>query len=422
MTANLKTSQLITNEVLRIAHNSSAFLGNMRTDYQKMYASGGYKPGTSFAIRSPIKFTTRSGPTVNIQDANEPTVPLTLNPELGIDFDVSDVQLVTAIGNGGSLDADFRNRFCKPAGMQIAATLDYQIGQQIYKGISSFAGTPGTVPNTAQAILDAAVLLDNLAVPRDGDRMAALTPIANSKIVGGMGNLFNDQKTVSDQNKTGLMKTNLGVDFIMSQNLPVHTVGPLGGTPLVNGANQGVINTGTTDNPRADTTSLITNGWTAAAAVRLNAGDVITLAGVFGVNPETKQSTGALREFVVTAQASSDGTGAATLVIAPAIIAGGAYQNVTARPASGAAIVVVTGTANTSYGQNLIWHKDAIQFVSVDLDLPNGMDMASRASYDGVSLRFVRGFDITNNRRISRFDIVWGAALVLPDFAARLTS
>jgi hypothetical protein len=422
MTATLQTAQLITNDVLRIAHNNSAFLGNCRTDLQKLYGGAGMKPGQTVYARAPMQFTTRSGATANVQDSNEYTVPLTLNPELGIDFDITDNLLVTAVGNGGSINEDFRERWIKPAGLKLAAAVDSGIINSVYKSIANFAGTPGTPLGTTQAVLDAQAILDDFAVPRDGERMLALAPASMAKLVGAMSGLFNDQKTISEQNKTGLLKTYLGADFMLSQNVPTHTVGPLGGTPVVNGANQGTINAGATDNPRANTTSLVTNGWTAAAAARLKAGDVVTLAGVFAVNPETKASTGNLRQFVVTADVSSDASGNATLILSPAIIAGGAYQNVTTRPANSAAITVVTGTASTAYRQNILWHKDAIQFLSVDMDLPGGMDMAARASYDGLSLRFLRGFDILNNKRISRFDVLYGAALVLPDFAMRVTN
>ena len=40
----LVTSTIVTNEVLRIAHNSSAFLGNVNSDYDDVWA-GQYKPG-----------------------------------------------------------------------------------------------------------------------------------------------------------------------------------------------------------------------------------------------------------------------------------------------------------------------------------------------------------------------------------------
>ena len=40
----LVTSTVVTNEVLRIAHNASAFLGNLNTDYDDAW-EGKYKPG-----------------------------------------------------------------------------------------------------------------------------------------------------------------------------------------------------------------------------------------------------------------------------------------------------------------------------------------------------------------------------------------
>jgi hypothetical protein len=55
----LVTSQIITNEVLRIAHNASAFLGNMNTDYKESW-NGEYKPGSTVKARGPVQFTHRT--------------------------------------------------------------------------------------------------------------------------------------------------------------------------------------------------------------------------------------------------------------------------------------------------------------------------------------------------------------------------
>lgn len=414
MANNLITSSIITNETLRIIHNNSAFLGNVNTEFEDQFAKKGLKAGSVVNVRNPVQYTVRDGAVANIQDVNESTVPVTMESEFGIDWAFSDYDLKLSID-------EFSKRYLEPAGKRMAAELDLRIATRFYRGVPNFAGTPGTTPSTAQAILDAAVYLDNKACPRDDNRMLALTPLANAKLVGGMSGLFNDQATQGRQLKTGMMATNLGVDFIMSQNLPTHTVGALGGTPLVNGANQGLINSGSTDNPYAASTSLITDGWTAAVGNRLKRGDVFTIAGVFAVNPETKQNTGLLQQFVVTADAASDGSGNLTTVIYPAIIAGGAYQNVNARPADNAAITVLTGSASTTYGQNIMFHRDAFTLVTADLEVPNGMDMAEKAVYDGVSLRFVRGFDITNNRRICRFDMLAGYGLLRPEWAVRIT-
>jgi hypothetical protein len=408
------TSSIIANETLRILHNESAFLGNINTEYEDQFANKGMKAGSVVNVRQPVQYTIRDGATINIQDVNEPTVPITMEAEFGIDWAFSDYDLKLTID-------EFSKRYLAPAAKRLAAELDLRIATRFYRGVANFSGTPGTPISTAQAVLDAAVLLDNAACPRTDGRMLALTPLSNAKLVGGMSGLFNDQATQGKQLKNGMMSTNLGLDFIMSQNLPTHTVGGLGGTPLVNGANQGLINAGATDNPSAATTSLVTDGWTAAVANRLKRGDVFTIAGVTAVNPETKVSTGVLRQFIATADAASDGAGNLTVAIYPAIIAGGAYQNVTARPADNAAITVLTGTASTAYGQNLMFHRDAFTLVTADMELPKGMDMAERAVEDGVSIRFVRGYDITNNRRICRFDLLAGYGLLRPEWAVRVT-
>ena len=420
----LVTSQIITNEVLRIAHNASAFLGNVNTDYNDSWDKE-LKPGQTIQARAPVQFTHRDGETASVQDIREDSVPVTLQPLLGLDFAVGSTDLVTSIGTDGKISKAFRERYVKPAGLKLAALLDFRVGTAMKNGFHQMVGTPGTPPATFADLLQAGVPLDRMSVPRDGMRMAAIEPGANATIVAGLSGLFNNKEVLGEQYKTGVIKTGAGLDIAMSQNVPTHTVGPLGGTPAVNGANQGLINAGATDNPRAATTSLVTNGWTAAAALRLNAGDTFTIANVFSVNPETKQSTGVLQSFLVTAAVSSDGAGNATIVVSPAIIAGGAYQNVTARPANGALLTITSGAANTSYTQNLVWHRDAFTFVSPTQPLPGGMDYAANASLadeGGVSLRFLRGYDITTNRFISRFDILWGGAVTLPNFGVRRTN
>lgn len=413
MADNIITSSMITAETLRILHNESVFLPNVNREYDEQFAKKGAKAGATVNVRRPVQYTVRSGATANFQDVNETTVPITIQPEFGIDWDFTDFDLTLSIDK-------FSERYLQPAGKRLATELDMRVAS-LYKQVYNFTGTPGTTPSTALAALNAGVYLDNNACARDGNRTMGLTPLAQAYMVDGLKGLFNSQQEVGKQYKSGMMGTALGMDFQMSQNLPTHTVGPLGGTPLVNGANQGLINSGATDNPYASTLALSTKGWTAAAAARLKAGDVFTIAGVFAVNPENKQSTGLLQQFVVMADFSSDGSGNGSVTISPGIIAGGAYQNVTARPADSAAITVLTGSANTGYGQNMLFHKDAFTLVTVDMDLPRGMDMAERMVSDGVSLRFVRGFDITNNKRLCRFDILAGYAALRPEWACRLT-
>lgn len=414
MADNLITSTVILAETMRVLHNESAFLQHINRQYNDEFAKKGRKAGATVSPRRPVRGTVRSGATANFQDINETSEPITIEPEFGIDWDFTDYDLTLSVDK-------FSERYLQPFGKQLATELDIRIASRFYPRISNFTGTPGTRPSTTLAVGTAQAYLDDMSCPRDS-RVLALEPLAMANMVEATKGAFNDQKAVGQQYLKGLIKTHLGCDYQMSPNVPNHTVGGLGGTPLVNGANQGTINVGSTDNPFAATTSLVTDGWTAAVANRLKAGDVITLAGVFAVNPDNRQSLGYLKTFTVQADVASDGSGNATIVLSPAIIAGGAYQNVTARPADNAAIVVLTGAASTNYRQNILFHKDAFTMVTVDMDIPKGMDMAEKLEYDGLSMRFVRGFDITNNKRLCRFDIMAGFGSLQRDWAIRLTS
>jgi len=410
----LITPSWITKTTLAHLMNTSAFAPYVNKDYTDQFRAGGAKVGTTINVRKPVQGTIRSGATASIQDVNEPQVPITVEPEFGIDWQFTDFDLTLTVDK-------FEERYLAPFGSRLAAEFDLRCAQRLYQKVYNFVGTPGTSPATADIGLQASEVLDNNACPRGDVRHFSLTPKANRTLIGGLSGFFNSQSVLGKQYESGMLQKSLGFEPHMSQNLPTHTVGGLGGTPLVNGANQGIINSGATDNPRADYTDLVTDGWTAAAANRLKAGDVFTIAGVFAVQPITKQVLADLQRFVVASDVSSDGSGNATVRIYPAIIAGGAYQNVSARPADNAAITVLTGTANTAYAQNIMFHRDALSVVTMEMDVPGGMDMASSSDYEGVSLRFVRGFDITNNKRICRFDMLAGFGVLRPEWACRVS-
>jgi hypothetical protein len=147
-------------------------------------------------------------------------------------------------------------------------------------------------------------------------------------------------------------------------------------------------------------------------------GDVFTIAGVYAVNPQTRETTGSLQQFVVTADTSGSST--ATVTVSPAIYtATNALATVDSFPVSGA-VVTMLGSAASQYAQNLVYHRDAITFATADLLLPNGVDMASRAVHNGISLRVVRQYDINNDRMPCRIDVLYGYSAIRPAMAARI--
>jgi P22 coat protein - gene protein 5 len=407
MADSLLTPTEIVRRSLAILHEESVFLQSIDRQYDNRFANSGAsvsgKIGPNLQIRDTVKFVTRTGATWTNQDVTERSRTLTVSTLKGIDWDFDEVDLALTID-------EFADRYLKPAMSQLAAELEYSaflMAEDVWNQV----GTIGTTPATTTPFLDASKTLNKALAPRS-DRYCLINPDAEAASIGGLQALFNSQKVIADQFETGQIGNFAGFKIKTTSLIRNHTVGPLGGTPLVNGASQGI------SAGHSYTTTLVTDGWTAAAASRLANGDIITLAGVNSVHPESRQSTGVLQQFRVNA-VSSDGAGNLSAVISPAIITGGAYQTVSGSPADNAAITVL-GTANVVHPMNLGFHKSAFTWVSADLELPKGMDMASKSTIDGVSMRFLRGYDIINNRRICRFDILSGQLAQRPDLAVRI--
>lgn len=395
------TSSVITNESLAVLENNLTFSKGVIRDYDDKFGVAGAKIGTTLNIRKPARYVGRTGAAIGVEDHTETQVALTLDTQFGVDVSFTSQELTL------SIDA-FSDRIVKPAMATIANKIDRDGLTMGYQSAYNAVGTPGATPATAAVFLAAGAKLDFEAAPRDGQRSLAIDPLANASMVDVLKGLFQSSEKISDQYEQGNMGQAFGFKWSMDQNVVAHTVGPLGGTPLVNGASQ----TGS---------SLITDGWTAAAASRLKKGDVFTIANVYAVNPQSRQSTGQLRQFVVTADVSSDGSGNLTAAISPAIVTSGAFQNVNAGPADNAAITVL-GAASTVTPANLAFHKDAFVLGCADLLLPKGVDMASRSASKkvGLSVRMVRQYAINTDAFPCRFDVLYGWKALYPELACRI--
>lgn len=400
MANSLLTISMITREALMVLENNLSFAKGVNRTFDDQFGISGAKLGDTLNIRKPPRYIGRSGATLSVEDSTETSVPLQLGTQFGVDINFTSKDLTLSID-------DFSKRFIKPAMATVANKIDFD-GLQQYKNVYNAVGVPGTTPSALLTYLQAGAKMDFEGCPRDGQRSIAIDPNAQATTVDALKGLFQSSEKISDQYEQGNMGLAAGFKWSMDQNIAVAAVGPLGGTPAVNGASQ----TGS---------SLVTNGWTAAAAARLVAGDVFTIAGVFAVNPQSRQSTGQLRQFVVTAAVSSDGSGNATIPISPAITPSGAFQTVTASPASGA-LLTVLGAANTSTVQNMAYHRDAFVLGCADLVVPKGIDMAARISDPqlGLSVRMVRNYDIVNDKFPCRLDILYGWATLRPELACRI--
>lgn len=313
----------------------------------------------------------------------------------------------------------FGERYIESGVQLIVQRVDSE-GLLLYQGVYNFVGVPGTTPTSLNTYVNAGVQLHNMATPTGMMRSSMVSPAMEGAILGFNSNIFNPAKTISDQYMTGRMGTAVGQKFSMDQNIRRQVVGTCTGSvpTMTTAANQ-------------SGNSILTTGWTANAAV-LNAGDIISIANVNGVNPLSWISYGLRRTFVVTQNVVAAGDGTATIYISPAIDAdpNSPFQTVDSLPAANAVIYVyeqATGAAMNAISgvqsaQGLVFHRDAFTLACARLELPGGMDWSEEVTNPkiGLSMRLTRGFDIRTNQRITRINMFGGWALLRPEMACRV--
>jgi len=398
MSNNILTIDMITRKSLEILENNLVLTRNVNRQYDDSFAVEGAKIGSTLRIRLPDRALVTDGATLQVQDDNEQSTSLSVSNQkhIGVNFTSAELTM--------QLD-DFAERVLKPRISQLASSIDADVANA-YKSIYQSVGTPGTTPATSSVLLQAQQKLNESAAGMS-PRYATVNPAANAGLVEGMKGLFNPTGTIARQFKNGIMGEGvLGFDEVnMSQSIKQHTNGDWGTSITVTST---VSTQGQATLPISFTGSSKT--W--------NVGDVFTVAGVYAVNPQTRESTGSLQQFTVTAVATGSST--ATLSISPALYtATQALATVDAFPQA-SAVVTMLGSANGQYAQNLVYHKDAITFATADLLLPQGVDMVSRAVHNGISLRVIRQYDINNDRMPCRIDVLYGYAAIRPQMAARI--
>jgi hypothetical protein len=398
MSNSILTIDMITRKALEILENNLVLTRNVNRQYDDSFAVEGAKIGSTLRIRLPDRALVTDGAALQVQDDNEQFTTLTVASQkhIGVNFTSAELTM--------QLD-DFAERVLKPRISQLASSIDADVANA-YKTIGNTVGTPGTTPSTSLVLFQAQQKLnENAAVM--SPRYATVNPAANAGLVEGMKGLFNPTDTISKQFKNGMMGTGvLGFDEInMSQSIKQHTTGSRVAT--------GNSVTTTVTSQGASSIAL-----TIGSGLTVKAGDVFTVAGCFAVNPQTRESTGSLFQFVALADATASGT-AIVVNVAPIYTAANALATVDSFPASGAAVVFV-GAASSQYAQNLVYHKDAITFATADLLLPQGVDMAARAVHNGISLRVVRQYDINNDRMPCRIDVLYGFNTIRPQMGCRI--
>lgn len=395
------TAQEITREALDVLHSKLNFIQSINRQYDSSFSKKGAKIGTSLKIRLPNEYEVRTGATYSGQGHNEQSETLVVATQKGVDSEISSLDLTM------SMD-DFRERVLVPQMSVLAAVMEKD-ALDMTLDVANTVGTPGTIPGStaSQALLpwlQAKQRLEENLAP--GPYKAQINGDASTYTINGLSGLYHEGRTLAKQFTDGFLLRNSGVDYFhntLTKRLTLGTVVTATGA-TVNGANQG----------ENGTVVLASCG----AAGTIKKGTICTL-GVYDVHPETKESYGRLKQFVVTADATADGAGAATISISPTIVTSGAKQNVNAAVTNGATFTVA-GTASTGYACNLVYNRDAFAFVAADLEMPKGVDMGYMANIDNLPLRFIRWYDGDSDLWKSRFDVLYGYKTIRQQLATRV--
>jgi hypothetical protein len=412
MSNNLLTISKITNEALMVLENELTFTGQVDRNYDDQFAVVGAKIGQTVNVRRPGRFLGAIGPNLVVEDFNETSVPVTLSTQFQVStqFTTQDLAL--------SLDM-FSDRILKPAIATVANKMDRDGLLVAKNNTANIVGTAGTAPTGLITYLTAAAYLDSEGAPRDGRRSCTIEPFTSSTIVDSLKGLFVPTEQISSQYTKGLMgRDSGGMNWYMDQNVVSQTFGSYASATLSCNV--------------TTATGFLTSGWAyssnitigaTSAAATLNQGDTFTIAGVFAVNPQNRQSYGKLRNFVVQSTTAIGSGGTATVTVVPAVITAGQFQNVSVTSSGSQTVTPFNNTGVTS-PQNILMHRNAFTLACADLELPEGVHFAGRASDKelGLSIRVIRQYTINNDSIPTRLDVLYGWAPLYPELACRVAS
>jgi len=389
-TNTLLTINMITAKALAILHQKCNFIGSINREYDDSFANTGAKIGSTLRIRLPVQYTVSTTPALSLQNTVETQVSLPITNQYHVDFSFSSAELTLSID-------EFSARYIEPAIAVLAAQIEATTIGMMWPAVWNQVGTAGAAQVFKTVLQARKVMLDNLT-PQSKQWQLRINTQDNVDMVDSLKGLFQQSTQIARQYTDGVMGLSAGFEWAENTHLTTQTRGAESGY-LVSPASQ-----------TGSTLAVITG--TGAG----NAGDVFTIAGVYRVHPETKVNSGVLQQFVLTAAYTG---GAGNMSIAPAIVTSGPQQNVNASPANNAPITFAN-TASTATGLSLAYAPDAFTFATADLVMPGGVDMASRVVKDGISMRAVRQYSISDDTFPIRIDVLWGAVAMRPQLACRL--
>ena len=405
MAINFAKVSWISMETLRLFKNKLAIAANMRTDYEKDFRKE-YAVGDTIQVKYPWRPLVTDGIEYNPQGMDRITTTVTVDTVKGIHFDFGTIDKLLNMERG---EEKVRKEYLSPAATQLAQAWDSLAALYAYQHSGNIVGVLGTNPTTFDATSAAArQRMVELACPADGDHNIYVPPAVMRAIKGGSdANLsrFGPVDEIKTLYKKGVVGTADGFEWYESMSLKNHTAGTWGGAVSL--------------------ASAVANGATSLSVTCTNGdtfkkGDVIGIAGVYAVNPSTRDAAQKTTTMTVSVAADVTASGtSATVTINEPLYYTGPYQNIDSQPAASATLTLFPGTSSPngkSGKQALALHGDAFAFVSLPLPMPEKEELVSQTTDPdtGISIAFIRSFDPIQRRWINRFDTIGGFGMLYP--------
>lgn len=343
-------------------------------DYSEAYEVG---KGATVQVRKPVVLTASdfnelSG--TSAQDVKEKSVEVTLDKLATVDVEFGAVARATSVD-------DLNRLFIEPAAAALAEKINSD-GLSLYKDIPYSVGTVGTTPDGLDDFANAAKSLDKRNVPTTS-RYGVWNPdaMAGFRQIGAIVNAEKSGTTAAL--RAGSIGNIFGIDNYMAQGIKsVTSSAPTaGGT----GATGYKVKTAVT----ADDDVVLVSNASASATLTgsVKAGDLAVIDG---------------KEYTIVADADAASNELAIKLDRVATIS------------ANTAVTLKCGGA-----QNLVFHQNAFAFVTRPLAAPAGVESYT-TSYNGVSLRVVRGYNMQYKKEMLSMDVLYGYKTMYPEMAVRV--
>lgn len=408
----LQAARLIARQTATLLENNLGVAAAVYRDHEREFGPG--RTGDVVSIRAPVNFQVFDGPAVPTQQIVDRNINLRIDRYKSVRYPFS-------LPERTLFEETLARRYSEPAAKALAETIESDVLSQAFfaaADVSTFGGG-NQEPNTFD-YLEARRLgqrLTELGAP-NSDRLVVLSPELWTRLSNDQARIQPAAATVAQQAyREGEVGRVAGMRTFESNLMRRLATGSRGSLTVPATPPAALAYSATANDAYFQDVTFNAN----AAGVTVRAGEIITIANVFAVNPMTKEPQPFLRSFTVLEDATAGGTSPfpITLRITPPLIPSGAYRTISALPAASATVNLLGAASATLNAPAIAMHPDAIALATIPMAEPASNIAWSRSTAKGFSVSVSIDFDQQNNVETVRMDVLYGIRVLQRDMIVR---